>query len=102
MASNLMPSLNHAPEKLNVLLVPLGLTPIRMIVPVHMNRRSVGGQKECSWEAVLVENGDSSFELASQPVVESKRNKCWFIHCLTSSRAPKSQRQPTATGTART
>ena len=76
MTSNLMPPPNDALEKLNVLRIPFDFSPIRVFMPVDMNRRSVGRQKESSVKPQSVENGKGLFKLASQPVVEGERNKC--------------------------
>jgi len=88
-STNFMPPLNHAFEASDVFLTPISLTPVWVFAPICVDRVSVGDQEERSGEAILVEDRNGLLELASQPVVESERNECWFFHCLTSSRAQK-------------
>src|SRR5208282_4430279 len=99
MASDFVPSLRHASEGLYVVRVPLDLSPIGAFVPGGL----IGDQEKCSCEGTSVKNGDGSFELTSQAVVESERDECWFSHiCDVPSRARKPGRRPTQKATPKT
>jgi hypothetical protein len=78
--TDFMSPLNDAFEEINVFPTPVGLFPIWMFDSVRVNRIGVSNQEKRSLEAVLVKDGDGSFELASQSIVESERNKCWGVH----------------------
>jgi len=45
-----------------------------------MFRLAVGDYEERSWKAVLVEDGEGLFKLASQPIVKREGNNCWSVH----------------------
>src|ERR1700724_1565672 len=79
---HLVSPLNHALEELNVLLAPVGFTPVRVSDSVRMDRISIGNQEKRGRKTVLVEDRNGLFELTSQSVVEGEGNKCWFVHCL--------------------
>ena len=66
---NLVSPLNHALEELNVVLAPVGFTPVRVFDSVGMDRISVGNQEKCGRKTVLVEDRKGLFELTSQSVV---------------------------------
>src|ERR1700730_14126366 len=75
-------SLNHSIKEPDVLLAPVGFTPVRVFDSVRMDRISIGNQEKCGGKTVLVEDRDGLFELTSQSVVEGEGNNCWLVHGL--------------------
>jgi hypothetical protein len=73
---------NHASEQPDVLFTPVGLRPIWMFATIRVDRVCVRDQEERSRETILFEDRNGSLKLASQSVVESKRNECRFIHIV--------------------
>ena len=62
--------LNHALEQLDVSLIPIGLAPIGVRVPIYEYRVCICNQEKRGGQAVLIENGKSLFKLASQSIVK--------------------------------
>ena len=75
MAADFMPLLNRFFQHRDVLIAPINFPPF--IPTAFMGRLLVGDQKECRWNAVVVEDREGSLKLAPKPIIESKRDKRW-------------------------
>jgi hypothetical protein len=79
-------SLRHRFQKSNIVPIPNDLRPPEALifcVSVRVDRVSVGDQEKCGGKTMLVKDRDGLLELASQAVVESQGNECWFFHEVT-------------------
>jgi hypothetical protein len=69
MSPDFVSSLNHAIKELDVVLAPIGFTPVRVFDSVRLDRISVGNQEKCGGKTVLVEDRDGLFDLTQSSKV---------------------------------